>query len=538
MRLTISRKLLGFSLIGTLLIVAVGGAGFWGVLNLDEAVDRIVKDSGVLRNHMAADMMHDVLNSDVLAAIIAAESNDAQKMEAIQNDLKEHTALFRRALNTNKELVTSSEISAALDRALPALEAYISSANNIVELALKDRAEAINNLGKFNSAFNALAVEMEALTGLIEHDGKMIQQEGHAAAVLSENVILGVLICGVILLLAVSVPISRNITRPLNRLVDISSRIADGDLTPKIESTGNDEITYLSSSMEKMRTRLLKMISQIRNNTIQLSTATEEMSTVTQETSSTLKSQQSEMDQVATAMNQMTATVQEVANNTAQAAKYAGEAHQETNDGSKVVDQTIEQIQTLASQVEDALGQINTLEQYSRDISAVVEVVKGIAEQTNLLALNAAIEAARAGESGRGFAVVADEVRTLASRTQQSTEEINQMVEKLQTGSKAAVTANQMSLEQTTLVVAQATRTRESFGTISLTAARINEMNIQIASAAEQQSAVLEEINRNIVHVNDMISQTATGAAQTSAASSELAQIAADLYELVGQFRV
>lgn len=346
-------------------------------------------------------------------------------------------------------------------------------------------------------------------------------------------------ILSIVLGIIVAIVISRQIVVPLQEAVERAKAIASGDLTgAELSIKGNDELTELSSSINNMSGKLQELVAQISASSQNIGSASEELSAVTQQTSQSIYEQQSQTEQVATAMNQMTATVQEVSVNITNTAQAADEANIETESGNAVVDGTIRAIEQLAGQIENAADVIHQLEQDSENISAVMDVIRGVAEQTNLLALNAAIEAARAGEQGRGFAVVADEVRTLAGRTQESTEEINLVIEKLQAGSRKAVEVMNASRDETKSVVEQATKAGSSLSAISSAVTRINDMSTQIASAAEEQNATAEEINRNITNISEIAAQTTTGAQQTADASSELARLGADLQTVVGQFKI
>lgn len=346
-------------------------------------------------------------------------------------------------------------------------------------------------------------------------------------------------ILSVVIGIIVAILISRQIAVPLKEAVDRAIAIASGDLTgAELSVKGNDELTDLSNSINNMSGKLQELVAQISASSQNIGSASEELSAVTQQTSQSIYEQQSQTEQVATAMNEMTATVQEVSVNITNTAQAADEANTETESGNAVVDGTIQAIEQLAGQIENAADVIHQLEQDSENISAVMDVIRGVAEQTNLLALNAAIEAARAGEQGRGFAVVADEVRTLAGRTQESTEEINVVIEKLQAGSRKAVDVMNASREETKSVVEQATKAGASLSAISAAVTRINDMSTQIASAAEEQNATAEEINRNITNISEIAAQTTTGAQQTADASSELARLGADLQTVVGQFKI
>jgi methyl-accepting chemotaxis protein len=334
----------------------------------------------------------------------------------------------------------------------------------------------------------------------------------------------------------ISAMIERNIMNVVKTLDEIAK--GKGDLTQRLTSKGNDEIGKLVHSFNAFIDKLHTIISQVSASTTQLSTASEEMAVISAESKLSSANQYKETEQVASAMNQMTATVHEVARNAEQAATSAYAASSETSKGHSVVEQTIGSINQLATDVEKAAEVIQQLEKDSGNIGAILDVIKGISEQTNLLALNAAIEAARAGEQGRGFAVVADEVRTLASRTQQSTQEIQEMIENLQSGTVQAVKVMESGRKQAHSSVEHAVHAGESLSTIASSVTTISEMNTQIATAAEQQTAVAEEINRNIINISDLGEHVISSSEMTASSSEELSRLSIDLQALVGQFKI
>jgi methyl-accepting chemotaxis protein len=317
-----------------------------------------------------------------------------------------------------------------------------------------------------------------------------------------------------------------------------ATQLADGNLAARIEYKGKDEFGHIANAFNQMATRFHDAINELKDSVSQLAAASEETSTITTQTTAGLNQQLADTGQVATAVSQMSASVQEVAHNAGEAAEAAKQADTTFEDGKKVIDEVINSIGDLASEVESAATVIQQLEEESQGIGTVLDVIKGIAEQTNLLALNAAIEAARAGEQGRGFAVVADEVRTLAGRTQDSTREIEEMISKLQTGTASAVKVMQGGKEITQIGVEQAAAAGKALNTINEAVAQISGMNIQIAKAADEQNSVTDEINRSIVNINQVAEQSAAGAEQTAAASEDLARLADQLKSLVDRFKV
>jgi len=313
---------------------------------------------------------------------------------------------------------------------------------------------------------------------------------------------------------------------------------AEGDLVKKIDLRGKDEFAWMGWEYTCARKACLEMVKHMQANATQLAAAAEELSTITAQTKEGVLTQQSETEQVATAMNEMSATVTEVAKSTAEAANAAAQADEQAKNGCQVVGGTIDTMNELAAEVEHTAEVIEALKNESQNIDVVLGVIRDIAEQTNLLALNAAIEAARAGEQGRGFAVVADEVRTLASRTQQSTQEINDMIGRLQSGTNQAVSAMEQGKAKAKVSVSKAMEAGEALDAIMQVVDNIKGMNMQIASAVEQQSATAEEINRNIVNINAVTQESASGSQQTATAGDELAQLAVDLQEQVNHFKI
>ncbi len=355
------------------------------------------------------------------------------------------------------------------------------------------------------------------------------------------NIIMGLVFMAISVVVAFVVFvvfIQLQILAPANSLVKNMGRMAVGDFSHPIVSKNSDEFGQIRRSSEKVRQSLGEIISTVRESTDMLVAEVGTLGEVVSSTREGVLEQHTQTEHVATAINQMTATVQEVSRSAGSASEAANSADAEAKNGSAVVSRTVENIGMLTQEITKTAETVESLSKDSEQIDTVLDVIRGISEQTNLLALNAAIEAARAGEAGRGFAVVADEVRALASRTQESTQEIQTMIERLQEGSKNAVAAMNRGQEDAQGSAAQAAEARAALETITRAVASINEMNAQIATASGEQSSVAEEINRNIISIATVAENSAQGAQLIEASNLKLTSLAKDLSDHMAHFRL
>ena len=341
-----------------------------------------------------------------------------------------------------------------------------------------------------------------------------------------------------VLAISVAFALSRSIAGRLQQVVEVARDIAQGRLDSRIERAGRDEIGVLLDAFATMQERLREMIGQIRAGAGQLVEAAQNISSVSTQLSVSTQEQSQAASSMAATVEELTVSINHVADNANEAHGLSSDSGRQSAEGGAVIQETLVSMQRIADTVQGAAVQIAELGQHSDQISSIVNVIKEIADQTNLLALNAAIEAARAGEQGRGFAVVADEVRLLAQRTQQSTAEIQGMIERLQGNSEAAVKVINESSRASQLTVEQASQAGESLAQIAQSLRNLTGLNASIASATLQQSHVVEDINQNVTQTAALAHNTAEAAEQSSAASQHLKQLADQLNRLLGQFRV
>ncbi|WP_085621725.1 MULTISPECIES: methyl-accepting chemotaxis protein [unclassified Pseudomonas] len=437
----------------------------------------------------------------------------------------------------------------AIDQALAELRALPAKVPAEHAASLDDAATAMAGYRDAVTQFgNAQAASEQALQHMAEQGTVLLQTSQAMTASQTEVRDAGAAQAKTLLAVATALAlalgllaawaITRQIIIPLRQTLRAAERVASGDLTQDLQVQRRDELGQLQASMQRMTQGLRELIGGIGDGVTQIASAAEELSAVTEQTSAGVNNQKVETDQVATAMNQMTATVHEVARNAEQASEAALMADQQAREGDRVVGEAVAQIERLAGEVVNSSEAMNQLKAESDKIGSVLDVIKSVAQQTNLLALNAAIEAARAGEAGRGFAVVADEVRSLAQRTQQSTEEIEELIAGLQSGTQRVASVMDSSRQLTDSSVELTRRAGSSLETITRTVSSIQAMNQQIATAAEEQTAVAEEINRSVMNVRDISDQTSAASEETASSSMELARLGTHLQGLVGRFRL
>lgn len=404
---------------------------------------------------------------------------------------------------------------------------YVSSFHNTVD-AIRKTSELEQHMVEAASQSVTEATSLQSI-----QFKSMISERGQAIIIILAStgivIVLGALLAWLL---------TRMITRPINEAVDVATRVASGDLRMQVTSNRGDELGKLLTALGIMVSGLRDVVQGINTGATNIASSAEELSTVTDQTSAGVTQQKDQTDQVATAMNEMVATVNEVARSAEDAFTAAGHASEKAASGERAVDETLSYVSKLNTEVEQSMARIRGLQTDTQNIGSVLDVIKSVAEQTNLLALNAAIEAARAGEQGRGFAVVADEVRSLAQRTQTSASEIETLITNLVTSAEASVKTMEAGTTLAGRTLDSARSTGETIKEISKAVEEIKQFNSQIATAAEQQTSVAEDINQNVTLIRDVSDQSASSAGQVASASNELAKLGEDLKGQVARFTV
>ncbi|RMS74920.1 putative methyl-accepting chemotaxis protein [Pseudomonas savastanoi] len=460
-------------------------------------------------------------------------SESMNKLTGLKNSLLQEA-------DTYGPLVSSPEEEEAYRKVKADASAYIAKIDELVELSKHKSDSELFAFIRDVTSPQAKALQA-SIEKLIEVNIKGAEQSGLVADRNYQSgltVTMTLIILAIIITLIVATLFTRSIAKPVKALLESTRRIAEGDLRTTVEINGADELTELQKASAAMLSNLKGTIQHISDASGLLASAAEEMSSITQDSTQGMQRQTQETEQAATAVNQMTAAIEEVARNAVAASSSTQACEKSAQTGQDCVDQTITALEKLSHTVDRTGTEVEGLANQAQSIAKVVDVIRAIAEQTNLLALNAAIEAARAGEQGRGFAVVADEVRALAHRTQTSTQEIEQMIQGIQKNSNEAVQSMKQSNAETdaTLLIAQ--QAGIAIKEITASISHINERNLMIATASEQQAHVARSVDENLVSIRDLSAQSSSASSQTSTASQELSRLAVDLNRMVSKFSI
>jgi len=538
----LSTKLIAAFGLCALITLGVGVLGSRGISQLSDSLRSVFANNLVSVAKTAEAKSKAIAQQRDLYALIGATASNAPQAsrDQIRQSLENNRADSEKAFALYRATPLADDERAAGDRMERDWPAYQAQIQRVLAALQAGDVDAARNIISTDLQQNYRTI-LDELTVMVESNNRQIV-EGAQQASATERSATIVLYTGVALAfiaaLLLGMFISRLISRPIAQAVVSAQAIARGDLTQQVRSEAADETGQLLNALGDMQQSLKTTIQQIADASNQLASAAEELNAVTEDSSRGLLRQNDEIQQAATAVTEMTSAVEEVARNamsTSEASRgastQAGEGLGQARHAVSAVDDATREIGTSTTIVEQLATQL-------RDIGKVLDVIRGIAEQTNLLALNAAIEAARAGEQGRGFAVVADEVRALAARTQASTGEIESMINAVQASSDQAVVAmgKSQTLVATTQTLARATG--DALEQIAVGIGQINDRNLVIASACEEQANVAREVDRNLLNIQDLSTQTATGAQQTSASAQDLSRLAVSFNELVRRFRL
>lgn len=533
-----SRAGLGFTIIG-LLVLAMGLIALFQANEMDDATAEIrvewlpaVQDVGEIGSGLGR------TRALTLRTLTMKEGDQLKETVGLVRRINQEISAF--LINYEKG-IDSPDDRKLFEDFKSYYAKYLSYQERILDgvLASVERGDEIEVAnGPLASAADQMMAALNKLIRFNEQGAVHAADQTRKAFDAAVFMIVVALILILMLMVVIAIVLTRSIVSPLSEAVIVADRVSSGDLTQNIHVTGSDEPAHLLIALKRMQDSLHETIEKISESSNMLASASEELNAVTEDTNRGLNQQSAEIDQAATAVNQMTAAVEEVARNAVNTADDSKAADKSTYQGREKVSQALESINRLVGNVSDTSEEVKLLAQNANEISQVLVVIRSIAEQTNLLALNAAIEAARAGEAGRGFAVVADEVRALAYRTQQSTGEIEKMIEGIQSGTDRAVDAMNESQERANGTLQVAREANDALDVIGEAIASINQKNLVIASASEEQAQVAREVDKNLVNIRDLSMQTSAGANQTNASSQELSRLAVDLHAMVSKFRL
>ncbi|WP_193051297.1 methyl-accepting chemotaxis protein [Pseudoalteromonas undina] len=484
-------------------------------------------------------MLASFLNKRLQTANVLMAKTEQQREDYLVN-LRESKDNFDKSLDKMVLLAKAEEANGLLDNIRKNMDTYDTSLTKQLDLVANERfqeAEALQN-GEMKNLRELITSDIR---NLVEFQEKRItdsNQDVQSAKIDALTILIITSIVSLFIVITFSILFTRSLTLPMRVAVDTAKKIASGDLTSTINDNGKDETADMLSALKEMQGILRETINEIQLSSSQLAATSEELSAVTEQSTRGIHTQTEQLEQAVSAVTELSVAVDEVARNAESTSNESENANQRANIGKARVLDTVNTVDTLLLDLDTTTKDVNSLAEQVANIGSVLDVIRTIAEQTNLLALNAAIEAARAGESGRGFAVVADEVRSLASRTQESTTEIEAMIQAVKSNTDNTVSAIRNSHERAKAVLEVANQAGDALHEITSLISIISEQNLSIASSTEQQAIVARDVDKNLVTIRDISNETAAGANETAASNQELARLAQTLNELTSRFVV
>ncbi len=506
----ILHKMLSLSAVGSLAVVLVGGVGLNGFYQLSEGLNQAVVATKSVRVAGNADMMHDAVRSDVLAAILAVQQGDLAALEAAQADLKANGSRLISLLQELQTMPLPDDVVAQVGESVPVAQAYVTTAQEIHRLVTSDSSAALQKLPDFNSAFDKLEASLEVPGEGIEAFAQKLEADGDANVKAALIQIVLAIVLAVCALFLIGWRISRSATLPLEAAVAFADRVAKGDLTSRVEVDGRDEVARLRHAMRDMQSALSGIVGMVRDNASHLATASEQITSGNHDLSQRTEEQASALQQTAASMEQLSLQVKHNAVNADNANRMAQEASGVASTGGEAVAQVVNTMRGISES--------------SKKIGDIIGVIDGIAFQTNILALNAAVEAARAGEAGRGFAVVASEVRSLAGRSADAAKEIKALI--------------MDSLQRVDEGSEQVDRAGATMGQVVSAIERLNEVMSEISRASVEQSDGVAQVSQAVSQMDQTTQQNAALVEEMAAAAEKLNQQASELMQAVSVFKL
>ncbi len=503
-------QIVGLGLVGVLMTALVGGVGLLNATKLSLAFDNSINMGLALQKSQEADMMHDAIRGDVLLALLSAKTNDPEGLKEAQKDLLDHTETFSKSIAEMKALPLGPEVRAMADQVEPVLKRYAEEARRVQAFALTDFDKAQAEMAEFQKAFKALEDAMEQLSEGVSKDVEAYSDQAiRGASTTRWQVFIGLVVATGLLIFA-ALWLAKQMSEPMSHAVRVADRLAQGDLTSTVRTSGNDETVSLLQAMNRMQDNFSGIVRTVKLNAQNVATASAEIAQGNTDLSNRTETQASSLQETTASMAELDGTVKQNADSARQANQLAMNASTVAAQGGAVVGEVVETMRGI--------------NESSRKIADIISVIDGIAFQTNILALNAAVEAARAGEQGRGFAVVASEVRSLAGRSAEAAREI-----------KSLIGSSVERVERGTTLVDQAGATmKEVVDSIR----KVTEIMGEISAASNAQSLGVAQVGASVSQMDQATQQNAALVEEMAAAASSLKNQADDLVQSVATFRL